>query len=236
MILPGAASSRRRGGQIALYIVPHQDDESLTMGAAILADVAAGHDVYAIIATDGKLDSPRTGATAALIGYTPSYEEFSAARDREFTASVNELGGTPLVSTYAERQPDGSSTAQGIVDLVKSLWTGPTDGSVLLRATSTHDYHSDHRKCGDALVMLYNEGWGTDPRLMLSGWTLDLAPGGATMYEMGAHGDVTIGHQWPYRTHDVPNGWWGIGYASAGSWFDYVIDTNGRTYWHRPVT
>jgi len=216
-----------------VYIVPHQDDEHLTLGAAMLEDVASGLDVYAIIVTDGKLDSARAGGTTTLLGYTPTYEDFSAARDREFAAGVIELGGTPIVPAYATRQPDGSSTVAGIVALVKAMWPAGVPTTARLRATSTHDYHVDHRHCGEALVQLISEGWGSDPRLMISGYKSALFP--TTMEAMGSHGDITLGHQWPYRLQDVPNGWWGIGITSVAAWFNYLLNTDCRSYWHRPL-
>lgn len=232
LLAAAARATRQAPGRPVLYIVPHQDDEHLTLGAAMLADKAAGHDVYALLTNRGEASSVRSNATAAFLGYTPTLEEFTAARDREFTRSCELLGVTPIVPPYADRQPDGGSTVAGITALVQaaSPVTGP---DVLLRATSDHDYHLDHRNCGFALVELLASGFGTDPRLFIPQYRSDLFPG--PMTKMGSHGDLTLAHQWPYRHQDAAAGWWGIGYTSVGSSFDYVLNSDGASYWHRPL-
>ena len=219
-------------GLSALYIVPHQDDEHLTLGAALLADKAAGRDVYALLTNRGEASAVRTGKTATFLGYTPNLETFAAARDREFVRSCELLGVTPIVPPYSARQPDGASTPAGIAALVRaaSPVTGP---NVLLRATSDHDYHLDHRNCGLSLIELFASGFGTDPRLFIPSYRMDLFP--SPMTKMGNHGDLTLAHQWPYRHQDAGAGWWGIGYDSVSAWFDYVLDTDGASYWHRPI-
>lgn len=225
---------RRTSREIALYVVPHQDDEALTLGAAMMADRAAGRRVYAIIVTDGKLDATRTTSITTLLGYTPSYRDFTAARDREFAAGVRLMGGIPIVPPFEARQPDGSSTPSGIVALVKAVV--PFRGSnVLLRATAPNDYHADHRNCGHAVTQLWQEGFGVDPRLFISGYKSGLFPAGVTMTPMGSHGDLTLALQAPYRVTDVPNGWWGNGYRSVPAWFNYVLNNDGRSYWHPPI-
>lgn len=214
-----------------VYIAAHQDDELLTLGAGILADVAAGHTVYCVLATDGGEDGSRTnGVMEGVLGYEPSREEFVAQRDAEFTHTVGLLGAIPIVSPLRAR--DGEATGPGVAGLVRAVV--PRTDRPLLRATSTHDYHSDHRACGDAVVLLAADGWGTDPRLMLSRYMWHLIPSGVPMYRMGGHGDVTAAHQWAYRTTSLPD-WWGIGYRSATDWFNYVTGTDGASYWHRPV-
>ena len=234
MTLLSAASRapKQTPGLSALYIVPHQDDEHLTLGAAMLADKAAGRDVYALLTNRGEASAVRTGATATFLGYTPNFETFAAARDREFIRSCELLGVTPIVPPFADRQPDGGSTTAGITALVQaaSPVTGP---NVLLRATSDHDSHIDHRNCGLALIELYASGFGTDPRLFIPNYRTDLFP--SPMTKMGNHGDLTLAHQWPYRHQDAGAGWWGIGYTSVSPSFNYVLDTDGASYWHRPL-
>ncbi|MBB1517111.1 PIG-L family deacetylase [Tessaracoccus sp. MC1679] len=219
-----------RGSDRALYLVPHQDDEMLTLGAAIKADVAAGLTVDVLLVTDGKEDPAHTGPTAETLGRVPDVEEFIAARDREFAAGVRLLGGNPIVPPAADRQPDGGSSVAGVVALAKRF--AMPDGATRLRATSTHDYHPDHRNCGAAMMLLAAKGLGTDPRLFISRYKSDLWQRGMT--QMGAHGDLTEDDQRPYRRKAPEDGWWGIGYDSAGEWFDYLLTVDGGSYWHRP--
>ncbi|MBB1513202.1 PIG-L family deacetylase [Tessaracoccus sp. MC1627] len=217
-------------GLRALFVVPHQDDEMLTLGAAIKADVADGFTVDVILVTDGKEDPARTGLTAESLGRIPDQQEFSAARDREFEAGVRQLGGNPILPPLPERQPDGGSTVSGVMELVVRF--AMPDATTHLRATSTHDYHSDHRNCGAAVSLLVARGQGTDPRLFISRYKSHLWPRGMT--KMGNHGGVTFEDQWPYRLKAPDDGWWGIGYDSAPDWFDYLTTIDGASYWHRP--
>lgn len=217
-------------GLRALFVVPHQDDEMLTLGAAIKADVAAGFAVDVILVTDGKEDPARTGLTAEFLGRIPDQREFSAARDREFEAGVRQLGGNPILPPFSERQPDGGSTVSGVMELVERF--ALPDATTHLRATSTHDYHSDHRNCGAAVMLLADRGRGTDPRLFISRYKSHLWQRG--MMKIGSHGDLTLEDQWPYRLKAPDDGWWGTGYDSAADWFDYLITVDGACYWHTP--
>lgn len=215
----------------ALYIIPHQDDEFLTAGGAITDDVQRGYDVYAIIATDGKADGTRSdGRTSGVIGYTPSPEAFSAQRDKEFAEGIRRMGGTPILSPFEKRQPDGGSTPTGIAALVREYGV---EGAAL-RATSNYDYHADHRNCGWALIQLWKEGYGTDPRLMISEYKKSLMPARATPQTMGHPDSLTEYHAWPYYTQAPPE-WWGIGALSVPAWFDFTLNTNATTHWHTPI-
>lgn len=71
-----------------LFAVPHQDDDVITMGAAISNHVNAGHEVHVLLATDGVNSAVReqTGL---------SRPEFTRARDAEFVAGVQALGVDP---------------------------------------------------------------------------------------------------------------------------------------------
>lgn len=223
-----ALATRRR--QRVLYLVPHQDDDHLTLGGAMVEDIAAGHDVYALIVTNGGYPGDRELGTAALLGYTPTHEEYCAARDREFVWAVENLGATPIVRPYAERLPVTSQAAMAAFIKASVPWL---DASTLLRTQSIHDYHAEHRNLGYAAMQLVAEGYGTDLRLCISGYKKHLA-GSEVLYTMGKHGDLTLADQWSYRTVDVPNGWWGIAYRHIASWFNYIVKDDSRTYWHEP--
>lgn len=217
---------------MSVYVIPHQDDEVLCCGTAIMEEVAAGRQVVVMSTNRGENSVARTKTElVARLGYTPSKEEFSAARDREFSECVRRLGATPLVPPYELRQSDGFATGPAIAALVKGLFP-PT---VALRATGPTDYHVDHRACGDAVEQLAAEGWGTDHRLFISPYRMDSWPVGEPKNKIGEHGDVTTYHMWPYATVDVPNGWWGIGYLSSPAPFDHSLNIDGASYWHPPL-
>lgn len=221
-------------GKTALYLIPHQDDEILTTGAAILEDRKNGHDVKVAIMSRGEGSGTRTGPSlTGDLGYTPTEEEFSAARDREFVETVLRLGGTPIVPPWDDRFADGSGTSAHVKAWTLANFTDSND--LLLRATGPTDYHVDHRECGLAVESLAADGFGADHRLFLSAERrTSHRPPGVTMQAMGGSRSVTPAHAWPYLHVDISAGWWGIGGRSVGSSFDYLLDTNAISYWHPP--
>lgn len=218
---------------VSVYVTPHQDDEVTSFGAAMLEEVAAGVQVIVLIVTRGESSGARTNPTLiSRLGYTPTVEEFSAARDREFVEAVTRFGATPVVPPYTIRQSDGSASGPAIAALIKGLFP-PT---VRLRATAPTDYHIDHRACGIAVDLLAAEGWGQDHRHFLAYPRRNLAPAGVTLTQIGPNlGPITEYHTWSYSHVDVPNGWWGIGYLSAEPIFVEYLTVNNASYWHAPL-
>lgn len=223
-----SATQPKGSGFRALYLIPHQDDETLTCGAAILSEIAAGHEVVCLLATKGEKAGNNM---STLLGRSVSGDEVRAARDKEFVEACTRLGASPIISP--DREPDAGSTVDGIVALAKKMV--PRDKPLLLRSTSQYDYHVDHRNCGFAMARLAEEGFGIDPRHMVAGRNVRLvrdARPGKPIAQMGKHGDVTEWHQWGYRHVEPEAGWFGIGYSSAGPWFEEQIKVDGRTHWH----
>lgn len=228
-MIPALISSRSRR---SLYVSPHQDDEQLTYGSSILADVAAGFEVTVLLVTDGRNAWARTSETLTTrLGYTPTHEQFSAARDREFIDSVQRMGATPIVPAYGTREVDGSGTEAGIIDLIE---TYATPGAHL-RGTSPYDYHVDHRAVGDALVTLAGQGFGDDLWLGLSANSINIPENNTVPEETDLEikaGYVPLYYQHPYRTVALPD-WWAVGVTDVPTMFAHITDTDPRTYWHR---
>lgn len=124
-----------------VFLVPHADDETLTMGPAIERAVAEGHHVVVVLVTDGRASSARE-----LTGL--SVEEFSAARDREFLAACAALG-VAEEQVFLAHCVDGALTP----DLARSVvatWTGLFPAG-RFGTTSWTDGHRDHAALGAAL-------------------------------------------------------------------------------------
>src|ERR1035437_1374650 len=98
---PPARSLVAPSPNYAYFFTPHQDDETLSMGAAIKEHVAAGRKVYVVLLTDG-------GASAVCSTY-PTRAACVTERDREFLAAVYSLGATPIIPS--DRMADGTLTA-----------------------------------------------------------------------------------------------------------------------------
>ena len=227
-MIPGMARRRRR----ALYVSPHQDDEQLSYGASILADVAAGYDVTVLLATDGRASWSRTSATLiARVGSTPSMEDYSNARTREFAESVRRMGATPIAPPYGTLVNDGAGTAANVRALIEEY----CEPGAVLRGTSQYDYHVDHRAVGEALIALEADGFGTDLRLLLSHHSMtpgnNTVPAGVTIHAVD-NPPFGLYYQWPYRNVDVANGWWGVGYLDVDYLFDAITGPDPDTYWH----
>lgn len=78
-----------------LYLVPHQDDETLAMGGAIVSDVAAGRDVILVLVTKGNnvRANRLVNQSLAAEGRPPiTQTEFQEGRKREFVAAARALG------------------------------------------------------------------------------------------------------------------------------------------------
>lgn len=222
-------AGRRNDPRCSLWLSPHQDDELLQYGAAIIDEIRNGYTVYVVLTTRGETDAVRTSSGLfRQLGYTPGVEEFSAARDREFLEGVRRLGANPILPTWAQREAGRLSVASRIVALVKATCPSGCE----LRAPALTDYHIDHIEAGKAALILAEEKFGRNVRLTLSApYQQTNAPRGVVMQPWGIQGDVTMSHQWGYRTVDVPNGWWGIGYKSVPSRFNDLAN-NSRTYFH----
>lgn len=71
--------------RVDVFYSPHQDDETLSMGSLIIADVARGDIVYIDLITDGS------GSGVCPLDY-PTLAACTAGRDAEFMAATHDLG------------------------------------------------------------------------------------------------------------------------------------------------
>lgn len=125
----------------AVFLVPHADDETLTMGPAIEEHVNAGAHVIVVLVTDGHASAARH-----LTGL--SVEEFSAARDREFLAACAALG-VPETQVFFAHCPDGGLSPE-LARAVVATWIGLFPAGRFRTMTWT-DGHRDHAALGSAL-------------------------------------------------------------------------------------
>ena len=114
---------------VVFYFSPHQDDELLNLGTAMCQDIDAGREIFCVLCTDGGASGARR-----LIGngggcqwhegahdHPLTVAEFSAARDREFTASCLAMGLQPdHIIIPADRAPDGRLTAEHAADIMRN--------------------------------------------------------------------------------------------------------------------
>jgi LmbE family N-acetylglucosaminyl deacetylase len=123
----------------AVFFTPHQDDETLSMGASIVQHVAAGRQVIVVLLTDG-------GASGVRSLY-PSDDVFIGERDREFNAAVKRMGGTPVIR--ADRAHDGQLTIDYAQSVIQEYVDQYPAGS--FKTMSEFDASPDHSNLGKAL-------------------------------------------------------------------------------------
>lgn len=213
-------------GPDIVAISPHQDDETLTLGPAILDAVAAGKSVAVLLVSRGDASRVRVRQLPKHLGFTPSPHHFSAMRDREFDGAVTGLGATPIIAPYEQRLPDGGATVEAVTELIRAQVARGTE----VMTISIYDEHPDHQACGRAVGALVDEGYLSRAAYFISPERLDRVPEGISLERVGQ--PITLKHQEPYRTRDVANNWWGIGLRSVRESFDYQVNDDPLAYRH----
>ena len=132
----------------AIFFSPHQDDETLTMGAQIAQHVNAGRYVILQLITDGHASNARN-----LMNPVLSYPDFVAARNREFLAAALKLG---VHEVHFLNLPDGQLSSntvpqnQRAVEANMASWMYHyPQGS--FKTMSPFDSSPDHALLGQAL-------------------------------------------------------------------------------------
>lgn len=203
----------------AVFVAAHQDDELLSMGAAILQHVAAGREVLVLVIGRGNKSVVRTRDMPGLLGYIPSEEEFGAVRDWEFEHAVVGLGAAPIVPAYSVRLDERAFSADDVAEVIAAY---APDGSDLKTHSRAGEYNPDHVAVHDAVARLYALGWTAyEPRFYTTCTRLHLVESeGHRWRREGLATPVTLEHQGPYRETDLDRRRWGIGYRSVPYAFD----------------
>lgn len=150
-------------GNDAVFIVPHQDDETISMGAAIANHVDSRRPVHLYVVTDGGASGVRTMlCTAAYNNQCLSYEDFVKARNVEVVDAAMALG-VPRDNIHLMGYADGTLTYDKAVAIIGKIVSthGP---SASYKTTSWLEKHSDHIALGDALNRMCRSGQVTDCR------------------------------------------------------------------------
>lgn len=173
-----AAPAQASTGCTAVFVSPHSDDETLSMGASINNHVRArgASKVCVVLFTTGVNSGAKThvkngfvpAGTSTIVrrpGLTEA--EFGASRDAEFRGAVADLG-VPAANVYVDNLPDirggyfkrprdvntndstGMPTLQGEANyLIRSIYARWPNADV--KTMSDHDVSPDHAALGNAL-------------------------------------------------------------------------------------
>jgi len=137
----------------AVFFIPHQDDETLTMAADIRAHFVDGRQVVIVLVTNGSASQARnTMCTNKSVCLT--VPEFIVARNAEQFAAIQHLA--PGAQIFYENLQDGALTqSQATTTITKYVSLFP-NGSY--RTMSWLDEHPDHIALGQALRTMNNAG------------------------------------------------------------------------------
>lgn len=159
----------------ALFVAAHPDDETLAMGAAIVAHVAAGQDVHVLVLTDGDASGVRPVLNGASVnpwwgvqhdpaaeGYAPlDGLAFAAARVRELETAARAMAtGLPgTLTVHRAGLGDQTLTQASASAAVLAVCDAIDPGGAGVRLKShTHvaalDANPDHVAIGGAVRQL----------------------------------------------------------------------------------
>lgn len=218
-----AASPAPSKKPVAVFYIPHQDDELLSFGVAILNHVEKGFDVKLVLYTDGE--------GSGLVGKMPlTKKQFGAARDKEFSLSTNFLRVNQRNITYLN-MPDGKVTKgmmKNVIQRYEKMYPGARH-----KAYSYYDQHNDHKVAGQALNELYNAGKVSDARFYINYGRYN-TPGQPEVKNPGKYLHRLRLAASAYNKNKPAWGYYGIGYKSAGKFlFDNVLK-RPQSYYHLP--
>jgi LmbE family N-acetylglucosaminyl deacetylase len=198
----------------AIFLTPHQDDESLTMGAAIKQHVLAGREVIVILLTDGGA----SGVCKTMFGTTEQDRaDCVAERDREFTDAVTAQGATPVIPE--DRMVDGTLTGAYTAEVIRKYALMYPNAS--FKTLSEYDsLHPDHRAAGRGLYAAYLWGYTGDARWYVRREDQGVHTGSCTpQYVI----DNVLQAYYP-RPGEPQSG---IGYISVGTEFQWANNGDG---------
>ena len=148
----------------AIFLTPHQDDETLTMGAAIREHVLAGRDTWVLLLTDGA-----SSGVCQKAPYNGDLAACTAERDREYRNAVHKMGAHAVV--LADRKRDGANLASNTNPLTRSYveaviqrWAATYPNASFKTMSEFDTIHIDHRILGQGLWDAYNDGITSDAR------------------------------------------------------------------------
>lgn len=224
-----------------LYVAPHQDDETLSMGSSIRKHLEAigpagqpVHDVHVLLLTAGS----GSGAQAAT---DLDDVAFSRARDDEFVRACRALGVRPESIHFAADRAVGDtelSVAEAQAAIVDFLDEHPGTWIKTYTDLPCEGRHADHVHTGQAVRNLITIGALTPStvRFYIEPWAIS---------QWRAVNSVTVGSERAasvsrvqrafdeYGDEDIPGGKYGIGYLSIAAKFR-SLRPDPVNYWHAP--
>lgn len=211
----------------AVFFVPHQDDETLSMGAAIAAHVAAGRDVRVVLLGDGTESGVRPAlCTQQSICLTEA--AFGAARDREFLRATTALG-VPESHIYFEHAKEGQ--LRYVVGPIIDKYIARFGPRATYSTMSWLDAHPDHYALGYTLNNRAVRGIIATARFYHFQRYWAFVPTPRSGFYAGAPAVETAAAA--YSVWAPESGWYAIGSQSVPRDFAR-LHSDERSKWHLP--
>ncbi|WP_147635505.1 PIG-L deacetylase family protein [Risungbinella massiliensis] len=210
-----------RNRELHIYLVPHQDDETLTQAISILNNIRLGNEVFLVLVTDGA-------ATKVGIELGLSAEEITEARNNEFLEACKCLGLTSSrILTWGLR--DGKVSKEEVLKKIEEM-NLPQDRHIVFHTMSVLDTHHDHRQIALAGEELRKAGYQVQEhlstRMCRTESVLDqLKEEEVSVYKLMAEEDQQklIAAVQCYYTEDEEKNRYGIGGKSVPQEFESLI-------------
>lgn len=233
--------------EATLFFSPHQDDETLSMGNAIIEHVEKS-DTHVILCTDGSKSIIRKvlddGGTCSyhikdIHKYSLPEDEFSKHRDEEFKDSCKEMGVKESnIHIEENRAHDGELSKEKAKEIIlKYLDEYPNAKVKTVTPYKASGIHEDHRALGEAALELYEEGKIKDLRFYVEPYDYNdfkkINLNVDVWKVLNSQENKLLSAMNAYKKWNPENGQYAIGYHSVKSHFD-ELEKNNIQYVHAP--
>lgn len=219
----------------AIFYVPHQDDELVSFGSAIMHHVFAGDDVHLVLCTDGASSNVRDELNGVrlckahnrLYDFGLSKREFSEARNREYIWSASCMG-IPMSNLHFRQEVSDGSLSLGEADSLIREFEQMYPGALHRTFTYT-DPHPDHSNLGTALKRLYDSQVVGDARFYIKTGEMQRVDG-EWEEAKPEHLPFLSAANHAYRVFVPSRGVYSIGYLSVPKTFDTQLERPRSKY------
>ena len=227
-----------------LFFTPHQDDETLSMGSAIIEHVEKS-DTHVILCTDGSKSIIRKvlddgGSCSYHIKdvhkYSLSESEFSKDRDEEFKDSCEAMGVKESnIHIEDNRAHDGELSKEKAREIILKYLEEYPDAKVkTVTPFKASGIHEDHRALGEAALELYKEGKIKDLRFYVEPYDFKKVNPNVEVWKvLPSQEEKLLSAMNAYKKWNPESGHYAIGYHSVKSHFDELA-INKIQYVHAP--
>lgn len=166
------AAEKKEEQKTTIFLVPHQDDELLTFGVAILSHLWSNHDVHLVLMTDGRASRARQAINNKL-GNEIQLQQFVDARNNEFIRSAQILG-VDKDNLHFVNYKDGEITPTDVKKTISEFQEKYPNAA--FKSISYLDKNNSHAAIGEGLQQMYDEGVVKDARFYLTFYQFGIDP------------------------------------------------------------